>query len=374
MDVQNARVPTQCDHGGRVIFRRQPRILFIAATDGEDYGVQGLYDGLCDYLRAENVVEWPTCPFHHWPLWTQRTYDSQCNWPEVLYRESDVRAMLIAGQIDYVFVSSGRQPAASAALCLAPWFDHSRYGVMLFDLEDHGHMDAIDPYFSVPQIDRNVRLVFKREVSLGTKLECPVPISPIPFGYPRSRAYPPHLKRPDAKLVFFHANGWHWEDDQSIRGPLVRALKSRFGDQADVGISECSNGNWDGRMMPDEYMDRLRACRIGISVRGAGSDTNRYWETPAAGCVLVSDRPTHLIPDNFIQGKEAFFYDTVDEAIAIIEDLQANPAKLAAVAQAGYEKWMERHTTLARARFVLRQTALWHVARHSCLPDWCEEV
>lgn len=101
----------------------------------------------------------------------------------------------------------------------------------------------------------------------------------------------------------------------------------------------------------DEYVHAMTRARVGISVRGRGFDTYRYWETPYTGAVLVAETPQIVLPDNFVDGEEAFFAPVerlVETAVAVLErdDLEE-------VAARGRAKVLGSHTSVQRAERLL---------------------
>jgi hypothetical protein len=99
-------------------------------------------------------------------------------------------------------------------------------------------------------------------------------------------------------------------------------------------------------------MKLLSRSRIGISVRGLGYDTYRYWEIPYAGALLLAEAPRTVIPDNFCDGREAFFTPIERLAERARELLSTDTG---AVAEAGRRKLLARHTSVERARTVLER-------------------
>jgi hypothetical protein len=99
-----------------------------------------------------------------------------------------------------------------------------------------------------------------------------------------------------------------------------------------------------------EYMDVLASSRIGVSVRGGGYDTYRYWEVPAAGAMLLAETPRIVIPGNFVGGREAVFAP-VEALVARIPALLAGETER--IAAAGRERLAAAHTSIHRAKTVL---------------------
>jgi len=103
----------------------------------------------------------------------------------------------------------------------------------------------------------------------------------------------------------------------------------------------------------ERYMRRLARARIGVSVRGAGWDTYRYWETPLAGAMLLSQRLGILVEDDFVEDKEAVFFDTPKEMLAKAVQLLLDEPHRAAIAAAGRQAVLTRHLSIHRAARVL---------------------
>lgn len=126
-----------------------------------------------------------------------------------------------------------------------------------------------------------------------------------------------------------------------IRIEIQSALKA-MGVKADMGIR-----------VKNEYNSILARALIGISARGAGWDTYRYWETAYFGCALLSQRLAITIPGNFVDGTEAVFFDGMDDFKKKLEGLLADPSKAAAIGNASRAACMERHLSIHRAKTVL---------------------
>ncbi len=354
---------------------RSPRVLFINDWSSEDYGVQWMFDGLCDLLGWNHVIEWPFNPYHHLSQFEPRGYDSELSYPRQFLDECQIVEMLKALLIDVVVISSGRTMTQETAFHLAPWLASATTGIAVLDMEDNSTL-TVEAYEQHHDLRPALRAIFKREAQ-AADLHRPVPVHPLPFSYPRSRVQSVWPKDDDAPLVFYHAHDWGWAND-SPRHRMVRALSERFGSLADVGLSCETRAPGEpppGRLDGEEYHRRLGRARIGIALNeGGGSDNNRYWETVAHGCVLVSDRPRHEIPDNFIDGEEAFFYYSIEEALDICARLQADPVLCERVAAAGVRKLLACHTTAARAFYLLRKTAEAYIAYTGKYPSWIRAI
>jgi hypothetical protein len=102
----------------------------------------------------------------------------------------------------------------------------------------------------------------------------------------------------------------------------------------------------------------LNRSRIAVSVRGVAWDSLRYWEIPYHGALLLSQRLPIVVPDNFVDGESAVFFDDPADMMEKIGQLLADEDRLAAIAVAGRRLSREKHTAAARARYLLDRMGL----------------
>src|SRR5215211_8374318 len=95
-----------------------------------------------------------------------------------------------------------------------------------------------------------------------------------------------------------------------------------------------------------EYMRLLSRSKIGVSVRGLGYDTYRYWEIPYAGTLLLAETPQTVIPENFVDGREAVFAP-VEQLADRARDLLRTDTR--EITDAGRRKLLATHTSVHRA-------------------------
>ncbi|MEW6032912.1 MAG: glycosyltransferase [Bacillota bacterium] len=108
----------------------------------------------------------------------------------------------------------------------------------------------------------------------------------------------------------------------------------------------------------EQFCTVLNRSRIAVSVQGVAFDTFRYWEIPYHGALLLSQRLPTVIPDNFVDGESAVFFDTPPEMMVKIRELLADPEGLIRIAERGRALAHERHTAVARARYLLEKMGL----------------
>lgn len=108
----------------------------------------------------------------------------------------------------------------------------------------------------------------------------------------------------------------------------------------------------------DQFCWLLNRSRIAVSLRGFAWDTFRYWEIPYHGALLLSERLPILIPDDFVDGESAVFFESLPAMLDKIAGLLSDPGRLTRIAAAGQRLSWEKHTAAARARYVLRTLGL----------------
>ncbi|MFQ5929045.1 MAG: glycosyltransferase [Acidobacteriota bacterium] len=106
-----------------------------------------------------------------------------------------------------------------------------------------------------------------------------------------------------------------------------------------------------------DYLEALHQSRIALSIGGKGFDTLRYWEIPACGSMLLSERPSISIPNDFEDNKTAVFFSTPEEFLDKLNFYSSREDSCHIVARAGHEFLIANHTTRHRGRFFLKTVA-----------------
>jgi len=109
------------------------------------------------------------------------------------------------------------------------------------------------------------------------------------------------------------------------------------------------------RVNQKDHLKLLAQAKIGLSIRGWGEDTVRYWEIPSFNTLLLSDTLNIIRPDPFIESETASFYTSPQNCIAVIEYWLNNDAVRKRVAQAGMKHCITNHSCVARARTLLEE-------------------
>lgn len=107
------------------------------------------------------------------------------------------------------------------------------------------------------------------------------------------------------------------------------------------------------RVSAFEHLKLLSRAKIGISIRGWGEDTVRYWEIPSFPTMLLSDKLDLIKPDPFVTNETCDEYDNPVDCVEKIKYWLDND-RWKKVATAGYEHCRKHHTVLERGRAIMK--------------------
>lgn len=89
------------------------------------------------------------------------------------------------------------------------------------------------------------------------------------------------------------------------------------------------------------------------SLNTTAYDNYRRYEITYLGSVLISERPLDITPNDFIEGKHAFFYDNIKELKSILKDLKGREDELIKMGREAREHAIKYHSPEARAKTIL---------------------
>jgi hypothetical protein len=329
------------------------RILFLA-NPVHDYLQDAVYHGLVSLLGVENVIEYPPLDRYHSPPPNDALY------PHVWFDFPEPpRAALpeLVGWADAVVLGSlrpGVRSAVDEVLNMTP-----RPPIALLDGEDDpfvlGVVSHLDFYFKreiltssvtgLPrEVVRRVHSCIRKPFETRDPLRTPIRVArasdrrliPLPLAW----IGPLPVPQPAEFDVAFLSG-----PTSPVREVVRRQLEQLRADGLRVRLLEEGE-----RLGWHEYTRVLAGSRIGVSVRGGGYDTYRYWETPAVGSALIAEPVRIVIPENFESGREAVFAEA-DQMAARIRQMLGGDVE--AIAAAGRLRLEKSHTSLHRARTVL---------------------
>jgi hypothetical protein len=103
----------------------------------------------------------------------------------------------------------------------------------------------------------------------------------------------------------------------------------------------------------DKYLEILSSSLCSIAPHSISYDTFRYWEIPYAGTVLVAEKPLTIIPNNFIEGKHAFFFKSLSELKSIIEYIISDPDLAIKIGKEARDFVLKYHSPKARVEYLV---------------------
>ena len=185
--------------------------------------------------------------------------------------------------------------------------------------------------------------IFKREyiLSLHEKMKS---VYPFPFSFPYNVTIP-HVPEKNKK---YDVSFWA-QQEPAIRAKALQLLEEKY-DCMQNGTT--LNQNFDtykrrGRF----YLEEIAKCKVVLNFRGGGWDTMRYWEVPAAGSFLISQKPQILIPDNFVEGTHVSWCDdSLDDLLDKIDYYLLHQNEREEMAKKAHEHLLKYHLNTVRAQ------------------------
>ena len=309
---------------------RPPRVLLIT-HDVPDYGLDVLYDGLCAVLGADNVVEYPYKPSLHGVTPDQLAhYPCLFDLPGDAVAFEDLLAQLRAGAFDLVlYGDTDRRLAPEQARAVV-----EAAGATPMALIDAGDSCQDSRVFLRDHFDPAALFaVFKRECL--TCVDYGPDVFPLPFAYPESRI-PERMPEERNRMLF-----WAGHRLSGLRRLYLEQIATTFG------------LTFADRVEQEAYAATLLDARIGLNFFGFGFDTVRYWELPAHGCMLFSEKLPIRVPHNFTDGESAVFFTTLGDLEERLRLYLNRHEKVAEIGVNGREHLLRFHTGSARARQLL---------------------
>lgn len=309
---------------------RSPRILYVLHPRVH-FGLDVLYDGLCSVAGEGNVIDFPYKPFLHGALPdTLRNYPCTFDRPGFHMSFEQVVDELNGGCFDFVLygdceMSLPRETAQALVQAAR------QVPIFLIDALD----ECIDVRGLVAEyigLDLFAGY-FKREMIAA--FDYGPHVFPMPFAYPDDRVAG-DISGQRTRTVF-----WAGHRMSSLRRVYLERMEAMLGTRFDEKLSQ------------EAYLQALRETQIGINCFGYGFDTVRYWELPAQGCLLLSERLPIHIPHNFRDKESAVFFDDLPDLEKKLTYYLAHPEETAVIAAAGHAHLRRYHTGSARARQLL---------------------
>ncbi len=305
---------------------RRPRVLFVTHLRPH-YGLDILYDGICTVLGGDNVVEFPWKPsLHGRPPREMANYPCMFDLPGQPLAFEDLLAQLEGSRFDAVLFGDLEQSMGDT-MVRRIMRAASSLPIFLVDAQDDAR-DARPRMMAYLGVSAFAGY-FKREmlacVDYGPN------VFPLPFAYPDARV-PTDVNGERPSDLF-----WAGHREFGLRRLYLERLEAMLNRRLDEAYS------------PEAYARALLESRIGLNIFGCGFDTVRYWEVPAHGCMLLSERLPIRIPHDFDDGVSAIFFDDLPGLEAKLAQCMLHPEESAAIAQRGHAHFLRYHTGSARA-------------------------
>lgn len=323
------------------------RVLFLTHPEA-DFGEFYFYNGLCEVLGDENVVDVPFKLSYHGQIHHYAGYPtgyaqgSSQQWglagtggqgctapfpyaPARAGREwshEEVLDTLSKDGFDLVIVSH-RYEGLRHLDVLRPAIKSGR--IVMYDGDD---FDDVDFYGSAAR--HGVRLYLKRElVPAWASRPWPFTLRPFPFSSMSSVE-----TRCDKTLDVLCAVGAS-NPVRAVAQEIVGSLNARV---------EVGYWGWS------RYLELIALSRIAVAPRGHGRDTARRWEIPQFDTLLLCEK-LDLIEDNPLRdGEHCSYYVGPEQLGQKLRWWLAHPDETHSVALAGQAFVREHHTNAARAR------------------------
>ena len=324
-----------------------PRILFINSRES-DYLQDLTYSGLVKVLGVENVMDYPWNPNYHIK---RSNYPKNLGYtPHTLFT-SLVSKFSFKTTYDAVIVGSAKPDCFAVYQNIIREIPSST-PVIFIDGGDFSDIGGDLSRLKAPHLfnesvaKRPFDLIFKRECLIDK--DYPATVIPFPFSFNFSRID----TITTANEFKYDVSFWAVESDP-IRTGALSILENEFDCRENGTIRNQIFKKYKRKGL--RYLEELSLCKIVLNFRGVGWDTLRYWETPATGRFMISQKPRIMIPDNFIEGQEIVFCkDDLSDLVELCEYYLIHEEERETIAQNALELAKNKHSDIARANYLLK--------------------
>ena len=321
------------------------KILFVN-KGGFDYCQDFLFSGLCKVLGGEAIIEAPWNKNYHIK---RKPYPKNLGLQKNNFLKSIKNSLLGESKPDLVILSSCNVEALKVYRELmdklpdsVPRFflDGGDWPEVGGDFDRLGGRDLFEEVCRKRPFD----VIFKREKLIGK--DYPENVFPFPMCFNLDLI--PHGGDYEKK---YDVAFWGVES-HPVRSEALGVLENRFDCRA--------NGTEKNQQMSKYkrkgqfYLEELKRTRLTLNFRGAGWDTLRYWEVPALGAFMLSQKPEIEIENNFVDGEHlVFIKNDLSDLIDVCEHYLDRPDLVAIMGEKASEHLRKFHTDEIRARYVL---------------------
>lgn len=322
-----------------------PKFLYINSRY-TDYQQDLIYSGLTNVIGKENVIDYPWNPKFHLPY---KVYPKNMGYSS--FSLPKPRAFFNTGDFDIVILASAKKDALETyAKLLSRIKDKPIFFLDGGDRSDIGgdfHRLNAGVLYEETVKQRPFDFIFKREY-VPALHESNSRILPFPFSFP-------HDLRISSKEEIekkYEVSFWGQQAPE-IRTKALKLLEGKY-DCAQNGTTL----NQDFKTYKRKgkfYLEEISKCKVVLNFRGGGWDTMRYWETPAMGSFMISQKPQIHIPHNFEDGRHVVWCcDTLCDLTEKIDYYLQRPSEREAIAARSRAHLNKYHLNTSRAKSMLR--------------------
>ncbi|KPJ92279.1 MAG: hypothetical protein AMJ55_10000 [Gammaproteobacteria bacterium SG8_15] len=318
--------------------------LYQFNSHSADYVQDLTYSGLVKVFGLKNVIDYK---------WNQKYHVPYKKYPKNLgYVSGSLLpslAHLSVKQFDVVLVGSAKVDCFESYLAFMDripanvpvvFIDGGDQPVIGRDLIVYGRPELYEEAIAKRPFD----LVFKREMLIDQDYGKNVFPLPMCFNMDRARNVPKEKK--------YQVSFWAVES-APIRVKALDLLSDQFDCKANG--TERNQKFSKYKRKGEFYLQELARCKIVLNFRGGGWDTMRYWEVPAIGSFMISQRPQFVIPQNFEHEKHVVFcQDDLSDLIELCEYYLENETAREQIATNGKNHLLQYHTDVKRAEYIIQ--------------------
>lgn len=321
------------------------KILFISSR-GFDYLQDLMYAGLAAIVGKENITEYPYNVKYHFPL---KQYPKNLGYTGVSLRHPFTFSF---NQFDVVILAAAKPDALAACQKILPHIQNKP--LIFLDGGDEAKIGGdfyrlgVGKEYEAQTKQKPFDLIFKREY-IASLHERESNIFPLPFSFPYNVAVPAVAEGKKKYQVAFWGQQY-----PAVREKALTLLQDKY--DCAVNGTTLKQDFTTYKRTGKFYLEELAACKIVLNFRGGGWDTMRYWEAPACGAFMISQRPQITIPNNFEDGKHVVWCDdSLTDLLEKIDYYLQRPderERMASNAKAHLEKY---HLNTRRAEMVVEK-------------------
>jgi hypothetical protein len=319
------------------------RILFIGSKK-YDYLQDAVFSGLLKLIGWKNLHTFSIYKNYILPI---KKYPRNIGYNKKSLLTNRL-AFNCLNKYDFVILGSCKPDALNDYLSILPKVGHNTKTIFI----DGGDTESIGGDFArlggTKKQDQFEKLhfdfVFKREFLIENTF-CKN-IFPCPFAFNLDL-----IRNIPQSNYAYDVTFWAVES-HAIRTEALNLLNDKF-DCNENGTTTNQNF-YKYKRTGKKYLEELKKAKITLNFRGGGWDTLRYWEVPAIGGFMVSQKPRIVIPNNFDHEKQiVFIKDDLSDLIEVCEYYLKNEKKREAIAKSAELHTKKFHTDIARANYIL---------------------